>query len=278
MHERLLNYVREEDLFLPTDTILLGVSGGIDSMVMADLFLKAGLKFGIAHCNFKLRDSESDGDETFVREFAEKNNIPVHSRSFDTRKVATEGSISIQMAARNLRIEWFTSLCHSKGYTCIALAHHQDDQHETFFINLFRGTGIAGLRGIPPRSGMLVHPLLFASRKELMNYASKHDISYREDRSNHETEYLRNKVRHLLIPLVEQIMPGSSATLTATINNLKALDHIYRHHLEDTWKALSTVENEIVKIEPSCMLHPNIIGAYEKNKSKMMSQDGYINN
>ena len=128
-------------------------------MVMLDMFKKGGYRIGVAHCNFKLRGDESDGDEKFVQEVAHQSKLPFYSKSFNTRKWATEQSVSIQMAARELRMEWFSSLCQQEGYDCIALAHHQDDQHETFFINLMRGSGIAGLRGIQPRSGMLAAAL-----------------------------------------------------------------------------------------------------------------------
>jgi tRNA(Ile)-lysidine synthase len=193
MTEEFKKYIQENDLVTDSDTVLLAVSGGIDSMVMAHLFVSSGIKTAIAHCNFNLRGKESDGDESFVKKFASIHNITFHSVSFDTTGFATEKNISIQMAARELRYRWFEEVRLEHKYDLIALAHNLNDNVETFLINLTRGTGIAGLTGMNPRYKYLIRPLLFATRKSITEYSNKNGIDFREDRSNSDTKYIRNK-------------------------------------------------------------------------------------
>lgn len=257
-----MEYVKDKARVPTSAKVLLGVSGGLDSMVMVDLFHRAGFETGIAHCNFQLRGLESDEDEAFVKEMASQKKIRFYTQQFDTRREAEKHSISIQMAARKLRMEWFAHLCQNEGFTFFALAHHRDDEHETFFINLMRGTGIAGLRGLLPRNGKLLHPLLFATRDEIKEYSRSRRVSYREDSSNKETNYLRNKIRHQLLPVLEEIKPGSKQALTATIQSLKATETIYRHHLEAAWKQVSIFENELVKISIPKLLELPETGTY----------------
>src|SRR6218665_2630873 len=166
-------YIKQEQLFKPTDTILLTVSGGIDSVVMCELFQQSGLRFAIAHCNFGLRGEESEGDELFVEALAEKYHVPFHSSSFATAAFAKKHKLSIQAAARQLRYEWFETVRSQYNYSFIATAHHRDDSVETFFINLLRGTGIAGLHGILPKQGKIVRPLLFADKERIAAFAER---------------------------------------------------------------------------------------------------------
>ena len=162
-------YIYRYNLLAESDKVILALSGGIDSMVLADLLLKAKVEFVAAHCNFHLRGEESDGDEKFVRDYAERNGIQCFVKHFETEKYAAEQSISIEMAARDLRYAWFEELRQQLGYDKIAVAHHADDQAETFFINLLRGAGLNGLKGMKPQNGVIIRPLLWASREQIRN-------------------------------------------------------------------------------------------------------------
>ena len=174
-------YVEEHELVSHDQRILLTVSGGVDSMVMFSLFLKCGYRVGIAHCNFQLRGEESEEDEAMVAREAERFGVPCYNRRFDTTGEMERTGESMEMAARRLRYAWFDELRRGEGYDVIAVAHHADDSIETFFINLLRGTGLRGLTGIHTRTGHLVRPLNFASRKEILEYAVANRMPCRED-------------------------------------------------------------------------------------------------
>ncbi len=232
MIDRFKNFIQQQHLFAAEDTILLAVSGGVDSMVMVDLFHQAGYPFAIAHCNFSLRDAESDEDELSVRTIAkEKYGAECFCKRFDTKSYAKQQKLSIQEAARALRYEWFELLRSQHPFTAIATAHHKDDQIETFFINLLRGTGISGLTGIPQQQNHIIRPLLFASRSEIEAFANENKIAFRNDSSNADNKYLRNKIRHQLLPLLEELNPHFTATLQQTIGNLHHTERIYREFL-----------------------------------------------
>ena len=201
--------------------VLLAVSGGVDSMTMAELFrnTSADVGFVLAHCNFSLRGDESDADEELVASWAERNGIRLHRTRFDTAAYASEKGISIEMAARDLRYGWFSTLCRENGYAALAVAHNANDNAETLFLNLLRGTGIKGLSGmgevsaLPDGSGILLRPLLTFSRRQIEGYAFSNGVKYRDDRTNAETEYKRNKIRNLVFPLFEEINPSFIRTL-----------------------------------------------------------------
>ena len=240
-------FILNEKLFNADDKILLAVSGGVDSVVMCELFNRANYDFGIAHCNFQLRGKESDEDEEFIRQMAEKYGKPLFIKSFDTENYTKEKGISIQMAARELRYDWFEEVRISEGYSSIAVAHHKDDQIETFFINLIRGTGIAGLHGIYPRQGKIIRPLLFSSKKDILNFAKKEGIAYRTDSSNQSLKYLRNSIRHSIIPALKQINPEIEKTMTETILKIRDVELIYRDRIEEKKKEIiKTVNNNIL--------------------------------
>jgi tRNA(Ile)-lysidine synthase len=241
-----IKYIEENHLVKKGDRILMAVSGGIDSMVMADLFIKSGIKTGIAHCNFCLRGRESDKDEELVRKFATNNKIPFFSIRFQTKKYAAERGISIQMAARELRYRWFEEIRGKNKFVNTAIAHNLNDNIETLLINLTRGTGIAGLTGIRVSGDNIVRPLLFASRESINEYCKEHKIEYREDKSNSETKYARNKIRHLVIPVLKEINPSIEATLNQTAERMREVNEIYTGYIDAIRKNSFEQREEVV--------------------------------
>jgi len=223
MINNFLKYIEENKLVCKGDRILAAVSGGIDSMVMTDLLMKAGLLSGIAHCNFKLRGKESDLDEQMVRRYAARYRIPFYSIRFETKDHANSKGISIEMAARELRYDWFRKIMKEEGYASIAVAHNLNDNIETLLLNLVRGTGIAGLTGMKPSANYIIRPLLFATRKSIEEYCKKNKISFREDRTNADTNIIRNKIRHKVIPVLREINPSVESTLNETAERLSGI-------------------------------------------------------
>jgi len=210
----------------PEKRFLLTISGGIDSVVMAELFYAARIDFDFAHCNFHLRGEESDGDQVFVENLAQRMNVKCFVNHFDTQDYAGKNGISIQMAARDLRYEWFEEIREKNGYNFIVTGHNRNDMVETVLINFARGSGIRGLSGIRARHGFLIRPLLFASRAEIRKYADVHSLSWREDSSNAETKYIRNRIRHVLIPEFEAINPSFMQNATDTISHLSQTEQL----------------------------------------------------
>ncbi len=221
MQDRFINFIRDNNLTTPDDSILLGVSGGIDSMAMLHLFLKSGFKIAVAHCNFGLRADESDGDEQFVKYYCLMNGIVCHSIKFDTNEYALENKLSIQVAARELRYAYFEEICKEYKYTKVAIAHNLNDTAETVLINLCRGTGIKGVAGIKVMNGNIIRPLLFATRIEIENFAKNHDVKFREDSSNSTTKYKRNFIRHKIIPELRYLNPSVDRAIADTANHLQ---------------------------------------------------------
>jgi tRNA(Ile)-lysidine synthase len=248
MFKEFLSFIGKEKLFEPGQRILLAISGGMDSMAMCFLFRKAHFQYGIAHCNFQLRGDASDQDEDFVKSVAERTGVPFYSGKFATSEHAKLKGISIQMAARELRYTWFSELISPHGYDYVATAHHRNDQEETFFINLMRASGIAGFHGIPVKKEQLIRPMLFASRKEIAAYVKKNNIPYREDNTNSETKYLRNKIRHKLIPVLREISPGFSEILSENINRIKEVEQIFRNTVEKERKKYVRIVNGVILI------------------------------
>lgn len=233
MFARFLKHIEKNNLCSTSHKILLAVSGGVDSVVMVELFFRAGYRFEIVHCNFLLRGKESDADETFVLNLAKKYKTQCFVKRFDTKKYAEQNKLSIQEAARNLRYDYFETIRKKIKYDFVATAHQADDQIETFFINLLRGSGIAGLTGIPIIQHYVLRPILFAYREEVEGFARENSLEYRTDSSNSSNKYLRNNIRNQLMPLMETISPQCRATISTTIGNLKNTEAIYRKHLKD---------------------------------------------
>lgn len=244
MHKQLLQFIEKEKLFVKSDKIILTVSGGVDSIVMCDLFHKAKFSFGIAHCNFKLRGKESDGDKQFVSSLARKYNVPFWWKSFDTKPYAKKNKVSVQMAARDLRYEWLNRLAKDQQYDFIATAHHLDDSIETFFINILRGTGIAGLQGVPLKQGIVIRPLLFANKKMIRDYAESEKLEWREDSSNLTDKYLRNNIRHHLIPSLKKLNTGFEKTITKELSYFKGAAEIFKKFIEEKKKEIVVEEGK----------------------------------
>ena len=238
-------YINRYHLIAECDKVILALSGGIDSMVMADLLLKAKVEFVVAHCNFHLRGEESDGDEKFVREFAERHEIQCFVKYFETEKYAFGNGISIEMAARDLRYAWFEELRQQLNYDKIAVAHHADDQAETFFINLLRGAGLRGLKGMQPQNGVIIRPLLWASREQIRKYAVENQITWREDHTNAETVYLRNKIRNQLLPVFDELHPEARQSLYKSLEHLASENELYRELLKEKLSYLVEEQGDV---------------------------------
>ncbi len=243
------SFINDNHLFAAEDKILLAVSGGMDSVAMAELFREAGCKYAMIHCNFKLRGADSDEDELFVRKLAKEHKVPCYFRSFNTSEIAEVNGESIQMTARDLRYEFFEEIASAYGYDHIAIAHHLDDQNETFFINLLRGSGIAGLHGIKIRKGKVIRPLMFAYRKDIEDFIKANDLSFREDKSNQSIKYLRNKIRHELMPVFLEMNPGFREEMTANINRLSETEKIFRQAVKKEKERIVSFKEDITSLD-----------------------------
>ena len=231
--ESLKGFIQENGLFTGNSKILLGVSGGVDSVVMLDMLLQMKIGVGVAHCNFKLRKSDTDKDEAFVKNLASNHGLEFHSKAFDTKKFATMNAMSVQEAARVLRYEWFEQLRSDLGYNHIAIAHHSNDRIETYLLNMIRGTGIAGYHSLQVKNGFVVRPLLSFSKAQIVDYAVKRKLKYRMDTSNNDSKYRRNKVRNEVLPLLAQINPGIEKSILENIDILQETAKIYRAHIDE---------------------------------------------
>lgn len=264
MLHTLLTFVNDYVPGLAEKKTLLAVSGGLDSMVMAELFRRAGFSFAVAHCNFGLRGAESDGDEISVRQWADNHKVDFYGRQFETSKFAEAEGISVQMAARDLRYDWFEELIEEFKYDYLATAHHADDNIETVLLNLTRGTGLPGLLGIAPIKNQLVRPLLFVGKSEILDFAQKEKINWREDSSNATDAYRRNLLRHKVLPVLQEINPSLHKTFNQNLERLRAVDSLVGGLLLEWQKKAVRSEKGIVYIsipiiikvqEPALLLH-----------------------
>ena len=241
--QKFIEFIKKENLFQPKDKLLLAVSGGVDSVVLCELCKQAGFDFVIAHCNFQLRGEESERDEKFVIGLANKYNVEIFVKKFETEKYAEENKVSIQVAARELRYEWFDILIGNEQYAIdnnnkpvdfqfpianwVLTAHHANDNIETVLMNFFKGSGIAGLRGILPKHKKIIRPLLFAKKKELVDFAKENNLKCVEDSSNASDKYTRNYFRNQLIPSVQKIFPQVEENLLHNIQRFNDIETIY---------------------------------------------------
>ena len=236
--EKYKSFIKKENLFKPKDKLLIAVSGGVDSVVLCELCKQAGYDFVIAHCNFQLRSEESNRDEAFVKSVGEKYSVSVLVKKFDTEKYATENKLSIQVAARELRYQWFYELSeqqttNNKQQTAnwILTAHHADDNIETLLMNFFKGTGIGGLKAILPKQNKIVRPLLFAKKEELLEFATVSDLTFVEDSSNASDKYTRNYFRNQLIPGLQKIFPQVQNNLINNLDRFREIEILYQQSI-----------------------------------------------
>lgn len=258
-------FVNENKLFSKSDRVLLALSGGADSVVLASLLLDLGYTFSAAHCNFHLRGEESNRDEAFVRSWARGKGVELFVKSFDTYSYMRQKGVSLEMAARELRYGWFEDLIREHHFAYLATAHHADDSAETFFINLLRGTGIAGLHGILPKHGNIVRPLLFATKKDIKDFAEREHIPYVEDSTNSQADVMRNKIRIRLLPLLKELNPNFDSVMRKNIERLRDTESVFRDAVQRVKNEIVQRENDYVKIpvEKLCTLSPARIYAYE---------------
>jgi len=251
MLQQFRQFISDNRLFSGKDKILAAVSGGMDSVALCSLFRQARINFGIAHCNFLLRGSESDADEEFVRQLASEYGVNFYTRSFETSEYARAKGISIQMAARDLRYAWFDELIKTEGYSSVATAHHLDDQSETFFINLLRGSGLSGIHGILPKQGNIVRPMLFATREEIDDFVRDNRLPYREDSSNKSRKYLRNRLRHELMPVLMNIDPAFSHKLNQTMLHIRGIEDILNQKVNEVSERIVIKKQDQFQVEIS---------------------------
>lgn len=235
---RLSSFIKQHALFLPDERVLLAVSAGRDSVVMAHLFKAAGFNFGIAHCNFNMRDEESHLDEQFASDLAAELNVPFFVTTFDTIDYSQQHHISVQMAARDLRYQWLEQIRSDFGFQYISVAHHKNDVMETMLLNLTRGTGIAGMHGILPKKGSVIRPLLFLSRDDIDEIIKSEGFAYREDRSNESVKYARNKIRLEVIPVLKELNPALEETFEANRKRFAELEVLLDKHIKELKKEL----------------------------------------
>jgi len=250
MLKELQNHINKNLAFLNQSKVLIAISGGIDSVVLTHLCHGLGLNLALAHCNFHLRGDESNGDEHFVKQLAEGLDLEVFIQDFDTENYAKVHKQSIQIAARELRYNWFKDLANQLKFDYILTAHHADDNLETVLINLTRGTGLEGLTGIPEVNTIFVRPLLPFSSEQIEVYAKAHSITWRDDSSNASTKYVRNKLRHDVIPILKGINPSLLHSFQSTLHHLNATSSIVKDKIDDVLKvaivsqdAMTTVFN-----------------------------------
>jgi len=250
MLEKLEQHINHKLSFLKEKKLLIAISGGVDSVVLTHLLHALNFDVSLAHCNFNLRATESDKDEDFVKKIGETLHLKTFTTSFETKKYAGKNQLSTQVAARNLRYNWFQEIIQKHHFDFLLTAHHADDNLETFIINLTRGTGLEGLTGIPEVNQLIVRPLLIFSRDEIEKYAVQHQIKWREDLSNASSKYVRNKIRHEVIPILKEINPSLLESFQKTSDHLKESQQLIDESISDfKKKAVVTLENETLKID-----------------------------
>ncbi|RKF04829.1 tRNA(Ile)-lysidine synthase [Tenacibaculum lutimaris] len=248
MLQELAKHIDKHFSFLKGKKLLIAISGGVDSVVLTHLLHQLKFDISLAHCNFQLRSEESDKDEEFVKNLGKKLNLNTYTIRFNTNEYAVNNKLSTQLAARELRYSWFEKLSNEHSFSHLLTAHHADDNLETFLINLSRGTGLEGLTGIPPINGSIVRPLLVFSREEILNYAKQNNIEWREDESNSEIKYLRNKIRHQVTPILKELNASTLKNFNKTIDHLKESQQIIDDKIEEVTHEIIAKEGDLLKI------------------------------
>ncbi|MBC5775433.1 tRNA lysidine(34) synthetase TilS [Pontibacter sp. KCTC 32443] len=226
MLQKVSGFIQSHTLCQPESKILAAVSGGIDSVVLCEVLHKLKYNFAIAHCNFGLRAEDAEADQLFTKKLAKKYDVPFYTENFNTRAFAEQEKLSIQMAARTLRYQWFEQVRQQEGYGYIATAHHSNDTTETILLHLTKGTGIAGLHGIPAKNGNIIRPMLSVSKDDIFEFVTEHRLIWREDVSNETTKYQRNKIRHEVIPVLKEINPNLEETMLHTAERVSHAESI----------------------------------------------------
>ena len=262
MENLFLSHLKKNFPSISVSKLIIAVSGGVDSIVLFHLCLKLKLNFSVAHCNFKLREKESDLDERFVRDLAVKHNIKFYTKSFNTKKLSSNYNKSIQMLARELRYSWFEELSKELNVKHILTAHHLDDSLETFLINLSRGSGIDGLLGIPKVNDTVYRPLLIFKKDEILSYAKENKISWREDSSNRKQDYLRNQIRIEVLPKLKEINPNLLDNFSKSIDRLQQSKSIIKDKIDDFIKNVSFTRDEKIYFEINKIKKVTNIDAY----------------
>jgi tRNA(Ile)-lysidine synthase len=242
-------HIQNNFSFLKGKKLLIAISGGLDSVVLTHLFNEMKFEISLAHCNFNLRGNESYLDEEFVKNMATVLKKEYFITHFDTAEYAIKIGASIQMAARELRYNWFNELLQNHDFEYVLTAHHADDNLETFLINLTRGTGLEGLKGIPEINNKIIRPLLSFNKLQIKEYAFKHNISWREDNSNSDTKYLRNQIRHELVPILNKINPNFMESFAHTLKYLKGSSQIVEDRIKNVQKDILIKDKELIKID-----------------------------
>ena len=265
MINRVRKFIEDRSLCKSDNKLLVAISGGADSVALFLCLKELGYDLELAHCNFNLRGDESDNDEVFVRQLADKFRVKLHLKSFKTQKHADKNKVSIQMAARDLRYKWFNELLVDNNLNYIAVGHHKNDDIETFFINLSRGSGLKGFLGIKSKKNNVIRPLLCVTRLEVEAYLSAVKQSFREDSSNKSVKYLRNKIRYELIPLLTEINPSIEETISDEIKILEGVFQVFEEQIESKRREILKNENGIFKLKITDLqkLNPLSIYLYE---------------
>lgn len=249
MQQKFQKHIYHRFPYLENANILIALSGGVDSMVLTHLMKSMHFRMVAAFVNFKLRGKESDDEEVFVRNWTKENNIKLLTKTIDTKRFAKENKLSIQVAARKIRYAWFAEILQENNFDFVLTAHHLDDSIESFLINLNRGTGIEGLKGIPERNNKIIRPLLQFSRNEILTYAKEQNLTWREDSSNLSDKYTRNYFRHRILPEWEKLNKDYRKAFTLTMKNLQAGSTLLADYIKIIKKEVWVEKDEVIKID-----------------------------
>lgn len=262
MKAKVIEQLSKHTSLTKASRILVAFSGGMDSAALLHLLKDTDIQTGVAHANFQLRGEESDGDENFAKSLAQSYGLPFYTKRFNTQEYAVSNRISVQMAARKLRYAWFEELSGTENWDFVATAHHMDDQIETFFINLLRGTGISGLKGIPAISHRIIRPMLILHRSEIEEYVRKNRLDYREDSSNFKSDYLRNRIRHQLLPLIGEMQPAYRKIMAGNMLHLAEAGSFMRDAAAELIGQIVKTETNEIRISVTALLksaHPRFL-------------------
>lgn len=248
MLQKFRKHIQANFPFLKDKKILIAISGGLDSVVLTHLFSELRYAVSLAHCNFQLRKSASNLDEEFIIKLSQKTSNQIFIKKFETKKYSEKKKISTQIAARELRYDWFQEIIHQHQFDFVLTAHHADDNLETFLINLTRASGLDGFTGIPAINGKIIRPLLPFSRAEILDYAKNNEIEWREDASNATTKYIRNKIRHQVIPVLKEINPSLLSSFGKTLENLQESQQILADRIDKVSLEIIEIKDGIIKI------------------------------